>query len=59
METLKILQHNVLNWKNRKYNLTNTYLHIQPDIILINSHGLKNNENIKIKGYVSYTKKHI
>lgn len=33
-----------------------TYLKEKPDLILINSLGLKNNENIKINGYRSYTK---
>lgn len=41
---------------NRKFNLTNTYLEINPDIILINSHGLTDNKNIKIIGYNSYSK---
>lgn len=56
MDTLKILQHNVLHWQNRNFNLTNTYMEINPDIILINSHGLKNNENINIQGYSCFTK---
>lgn len=56
MEKLKILQHNVLHWKTRKSHLTNIYLEIDPDIILINSHRLKEEENIKIPGYNSYNK---
>ena len=56
MDTITILQHNVLQWTNRKNNLTNTYLSLNPDIILINSHGLKDNENIKIRGYNSFTR---
>lgn len=56
METIKIIQHKVLNWSTRKYNIINTYKNINPEIILINSHGIKNNENLKIPGYNSYTK---
>lgn len=56
MDTLKIIQHNVLNWTTRKNNLINTYKSINPEIVLINIHGLKNNENLKIHGYSSYTK---
>ena len=54
MDTLTILQHNVAHWKPNRYFLTNMYLHIDPDVILINSHGLKANERIKIYGYNTY-----
>ena len=56
MDSITILQHNVLHWKNRKNNLINTYLDLNPDIILINSHGLNEEENIKISGYNCYSK---
>ena len=56
MDTLKILQHNVLHWPTRKFELLNEYHSINPDIILINEHGLINNENIKIPGYSCYTR---
>lgn len=52
--TLTIIQHNTLNWASNKHNLTDTYKQINPDIILLNSHGLPNNEQINIKGYNSY-----
>ena len=55
MESIKILQHNVCNWNTNKHILTNTYKNLNPDVILINSHGLKSNENIKIHSYSSYT----
>lgn len=55
MEAIKIIQHNVLHWTTRKFHLTNIYLEINPDIILRNSHGLKE-KNIKIPGYNSYNK---
>ncbi len=48
---LKIIQHNVLNWKTNKYSLIPNYLSINPDIILISSHGLKSKEELKIPGY--------
>ena len=51
---LKIVQHNVLNWKNHRVNLINIYNEIKPDVILLNSHGNKSNEKIKIYNYVTY-----
>ena len=48
------MQHNVHNWRNNRHVLINTYLELNPDIILINSHGLKSNETIKITGYITY-----
>ena len=53
-ETINILQHNVRSWENIKYTLTNIYREINPDVILINSHGLKTNRNIKIHSYTTY-----
>lgn len=49
--TLNIVQHNVLNWQTQKVNLLNTYQTIDPDIILINSHGLNINSELKIFNY--------
>ena len=46
-----IVQHNVLNWNTNKQSLLTNYLQTKPDIILINSHGLKNTEPLKIPGY--------
>lgn len=54
MDKILIVQHNVLHWNTRKFNLTQTYLDIAPHIILINSHGLKEQETIKIHGYTTY-----
>ena len=55
INTLNIIQHNVQNWNTNKYTLSNIYKDIDPDIILINSHGLKSNDNIKIRSYNSHT----
>lgn len=54
MDNIKILQHNVLHWNTRKFSLTQTYKQINPHIILINSHGLKTEEQLKIHGYTTY-----
>ena len=51
---LTVIQHNVLRWKTHKVNLMNIYNDIKPDIILLNSHGNKSNEKIKIYNYVTY-----
>lgn len=49
---LKIVQHNVLAWTfNRRNELYNIYRNIDPDIILINAHGRKNEEIIKLFNY--------
>lgn len=52
MDTITIIQHNVLHWETRKFNLINTYLEIYPHVILINGHGMKQKELIKIPGYI-------
>ena len=51
---LTIIQHNVLSWKTHKTDLMNIYNEIKPDIILLNSHGNKSNEKIKIYNYITY-----
>ena len=48
---LRIIQHNVLAWNARKYDLSNAYRELDPDVILINSHGLLNDTPLKIPGY--------
>jgi len=50
----KIIQHNVLNWRTRKHELSNMYLTEDPDAILINAHCLQNDETIKLFGYNVY-----
>lgn len=42
---IRVLQHNVLHWtKARKYLLSNQYLAMAPDVILINAHGNKDDD---------------
>lgn len=45
------MQHNILNWRTNKNSLLTNYLKVALEIILINSHGLKFNEPMKISGY--------
>ena len=40
-----------MNWKTNKNSLIDNYLKVQPDLILMNSHGLKSTEALKIPGY--------
>lgn len=54
MDNIKIIQHNVLHWTTRKFSLTQVYKEINPHTILINSHGLKNTDQLKIQGYTTY-----
>ena len=52
---LTVLQHNVLHWSfDRRNELCNTYRKHDPDIILLNSHGLPDTERIKIFQYNTY-----
>ena len=51
LNRLKIIQHNVQQWNNRRISLSNTYRIIDPDIILINSHCISENSTMKIVGY--------
>lgn len=48
---IKIIQHNILHWKTNKASLLHTYTAINPDVILMNSHGLRQDESMKIPGY--------
>ena len=54
MENIIIVQHNVQHWNTRKFNLSQTYFSINPHIILINSHGMKEQEPLKLQGYTTY-----
>ena len=54
--TLTILQHNVQNWHANKFSLSNIYKEIDPDVILINAHGIKTGETISIHNYNIYKK---
>lgn len=54
MRSILILQHNVKHWNSKKFELNNIYKCIDPDIILINEHGQKENEHMKIFNYDVY-----
>ncbi len=54
MDKLVIIQHNINNWRSNKQSLLNHYLQVKPDIILINSHGLTDTEQLKIPSYKVY-----
>ena len=54
MYRLKVVQHNILSWVSRKFDLSNTYRQLDADIILINSHGLRDDNKLKIPGYRIY-----
>ena len=52
IQDLKIIQHNVLCWTNeRSIELCNYYRQENPDIILLNSTSVINNNKIKIYNY--------
>ena len=55
MEVIKIIQHNVIKWTlDRRNELFNYYTKEDPDIILLNSTGIPDNQNIKIFTYKVY-----
>ena len=54
MDKITVLQHNTLHWKTHKNNLILSYQTIDPDLILLNSHGVRNEETLKIYGYNTY-----
>ena len=55
LSTMKIIQQNVLKWTfSRRNELTNYYMKMDPDIILLNSTGLRGSERIKIFNYNVY-----
>lgn len=51
---LVILQHNVRHWATNKFSYYNIYKEVDPDLIMINEHGMKNEEKIKLFGYDVY-----
>ena len=53
---LTVVQHNVLCWSTRKNELYNTYRHLDPDVILINSHGVKEADSLTLYTYTVYKK---
>ena len=53
--TIKIIQHNVLKWTfARRNELTNLYLKTDPEIILLNATGIRDDDRIKIFNYNVY-----
>ena len=52
LQDIKIIQHNVMHWtKDRAVELCNYYRQENPDLILLNSTSIINNEIIKIYNY--------
>ena len=55
LSTVRILQHNVLKWTyTRKNELSNLYLRIDPEVILLNATGMKEKDRIKLFNYNVY-----
>ena len=55
LSTIKIIQHNVLKWTfARRNELSNLYMTTDPDIILLNSTGQRDDNRIKIFNYNVY-----
>lgn len=55
LRAIKVIQHNVLKWTfARRTELANLYQQYDPDIILLNATGMKENETIKLFNYNTY-----
>ena len=50
-DTLKILQANVQHWQTNKITFYNNIRSEDPDILLLNEHGVRDNDKIKIYVY--------
>ena len=53
MDVITVVQHNVNSWNNKKYELSNVYRNLNPDIILLNDTGVCE-ERIKIPYFDTY-----
>ena len=53
-----IMQHNVSHWKTNSSNHYNVYRQQDPDILILNETGLKNEEELKIFPYICYKTNH-
>ena len=51
---IKIMQINVCGWKSNKLSIQNAIIKEDIDIVLINEHGMKLGETIKINSYNVY-----
>lgn len=51
LKTLSILQHNVRHWPTHKFHSCKTYKNLKPELILINRHGVKQDDTLKIYNY--------
>ena len=54
MDIITIVQQNIAHWAPNRHILTNTYREINPDIILLNSHGIAQNNTIYIHNYTTH-----
>ena len=50
-DILKILQANVQHWQTNKITFYNNIRSEDPDILLLNEHGVRENGKMKIYGY--------
>ena len=55
MNRITVLQHNINSWHPKRFQLTNTYNDISPDIILLNDTNTTDSYIIKIFNYKVYS----
>ena len=54
MDPIEILKHNVTRWKPYRFHLINSYKQIDPYIMLLSSHGLTEEEALKMHEYTTH-----
>ena len=53
---LKILQKNIRGLNSKKESLKNTLYVVDPDMILLNEHGVTKKNKVNIDGYITFSK---
>ena len=51
-DSIKVLQHNVQFWPSNRGSCVDAYLEMDPDVILLNSTGVRDGDHITIPGYI-------
>ena len=54
MEAITVLQHNIQHWNTHKQSILLNIHSTNPDIVLINSHGLRDTDTMKIPNYTTH-----
>ena len=53
---LKILHKNIRGLKSKRESLNNVIDLVQPNMVLLNEHGVSNNNKVNVDGYFTFSK---